>query len=78
LPVPLFVAQGEVDEIVDPEVTEEYVKHQCDAGGDVELKRYPDTGHFAVRTKSAGDVATWLFARFAGAPTSPTCPAATS
>jgi pimeloyl-ACP methyl ester carboxylesterase len=75
LTVPLFVAQGATDEIVHPEVTQEYVRGQCAAGGDVELKMYPDTGHFALKTVAAPDVFAWLTARIDGAPTTPNCPA---
>ena len=32
LTIPLFVAQGAIDQIVHPEVTQAYVKYECDAG----------------------------------------------
>ena len=73
LSVPLFVAQGAIDEIVHPEVTQAYVQHECDADGDVELKMYPDTGHFAVKTVAAPDVFAWLMARIDGEATTPNC-----
>ena len=78
LTIPLFVAQGAIDQIVHPEVTQAYVKYECDAGGNVELTMYPDTGHFAVKTKAAPDVFAWLTARIAGEPATPNCGTDTS
>jgi hypothetical protein len=71
---PLLVAQGLIDDLVRPEVTEEYVDRQCQDGADVTLRTYPKAGHFSLRTIAAPDVADWMLARLDGQPTTSNCP----
>jgi acetyl esterase/lipase len=70
---PLFVAQGEADTVVWPDVTEGFVKAHCDAGTVVHLQTYAGVDHFGVRTASAPDVLAWVAGRFSGAEPPSTC-----
>jgi pimeloyl-ACP methyl ester carboxylesterase len=72
--MPLLVAQGLIDDLVRPEVTEEYVAQQCKDGVNVTLQKYPKAGHFSLRTIAAPDVADWMLARLDGQPATSNCP----
>ena len=71
--VPLFIAEGLVDDIVHPEVTTDYVTRQCAAGADIEYETYRDVGHFELRTTAAPDVSSWMLERLAGKPAATGC-----
>ena len=71
--VPLFIAQGLVDDIVHPGVTSDYVKRQCAAGANIEFETYKDVGHFELRTTAAADVSGWMLDRIAGKPAATGC-----
>jgi acetyl esterase/lipase len=71
--VPVFIAQGDVDQIVHPDVTVDYVKKLCAAGATIEFETYKDVGHFEVRTTSAPDVSSWMLDRLAGKPAAAGC-----
>ncbi len=71
--MPVFIAQGLVDDIVHPEVTTDYVKRQCAAGANIEFETYKDVGHFEVRTTAAPDVSSWMLERLAGKPAAKGC-----
>jgi len=62
----VLVAQGLIDDIVRPEVTERYVRNECDGGARVMFIQYTKAGHFNVRDLSAPAVAKWVLARLAG------------
>lgn len=73
LPVPLFVAQGENDELVRPASTAELVARQCAGGVAVTSLRIPGTGHGEVAFRALPELLPWLRAVVAGAPPTSTC-----
>ena len=76
---PLFIAQGSADTLIPAPVTDALVARSCGRGVDVEYRRYPglthDTvgGSVGIDDGAMPDIIGWIGARFAGAPTSPTC-----
>jgi acetyl esterase/lipase len=71
--VPLFIAQGDADGLVRPDVTRAYAARQCAAGGSVRLVMLPGVNHgFAGRDGAAPAVA-WIADRFAGVPAPSDC-----
>lgn len=60
LPMPLFVAQGEADTLVRPEITAGYVRTQQAAGTSVTSRTYPGVGHGAVALTAMKDLIPWL------------------
>jgi acetyl esterase/lipase len=71
---PLLVAQGLVDEIIDPGVTVGWVSDRCDAGAPTDWQEYPDVNHLAVVGPGGTDGLSWTLDRFAGEPSSGSCP----
>ena len=64
--VPLFIAQGDADGLVRPDVTRAYAARQCAANGAVRLVMLPGVNHgFAGRDGAPAAVA-WIADRFAG------------
>jgi pimeloyl-ACP methyl ester carboxylesterase len=66
LTVPLFVAQGETDALVRPEVTARFVAHERSLGTTVEFDRIPDTGHGLVGLRALKTLLPWLASVGAG------------
>ena len=62
------------DEVVDPAVTDAYVRKLCAAGVDVRAVDYPKVGHFDVVDASTTDVLAWMRAVRSGTPPPSTCP----
>jgi hypothetical protein len=62
--VPLFVAQGLADAIIDPRATRAFVRNVCRSGGHVAYVEYPMADHDATRRQSASAVVTWIRSRF--------------
>lgn len=60
LSVPLFVAQGAIDTLVRPELTEKYVAEQQAAGTDVSFHLIPKTGHGLVALRAMPELMSWL------------------
>lgn len=60
LPMPLFVAQGEADTLVRPEITAEYVRAQTAAGTAVTSHTYPRVGHGTVALTAMDDLLPWM------------------
>jgi len=76
LTVPLFVAQGEGDQIVSPAVQAQYVKTRCAEGVGVDYRTYPGRGHLtlvAPDSTLAPDLLDWTQQRFAGRAAASTC-----
>ena len=71
--VPVYIAQGMMDDAVVPSVTFGYAKRLCANGSLVSLTRLPDVGHGTVAMKSACDVVAWMSDRFAGLPAPSDC-----
>src|ERR1700744_5290661 len=64
--IPVFLAQGTTDQIIRPQVTEDYMKKLCSAGSKVEMMLMPDTGHGRAAQASTAAVVRWISDRFAG------------
>jgi len=71
--IPVFIAQGMMDDTVVPSVTLAYQKRLCANGNLVSLMHLPDVGHGAVALKSARDAVAWMSDRFAGQPAPSAC-----
>ncbi len=57
---PLFVAQGDIDTLIHPAITESFVARQRALGANVTYLSVPKTGHGMVALRSIGDVVTWM------------------
>jgi pimeloyl-ACP methyl ester carboxylesterase len=64
--IPVFLAQGTIDQIIRPDVTQTYMKQLCQAGSKVKLVMLPDIGHGRAAQASTMDVVRWISDRFAG------------
>jgi pimeloyl-ACP methyl ester carboxylesterase len=71
--IPLFLAQGTIDNLVLPEVTRAYFTQQCKAGGKVRMIWLPNEGHGFAGRDSADAAVDWMMARFAGEPAPDDC-----
>ncbi|MDZ7733547.1 MAG: alpha/beta fold hydrolase [Acidimicrobiia bacterium] len=71
--VPVLVAQGTDDEIVHPDVTEDYVDDSCDDGTTIDLKLLDGVAHVGAGEAAAPDAARWIADRFAGETAPTTC-----
>lgn len=58
--VPVFVGQGEADELVLPSATEDYVKLLCTQNAEVTFHRYPGVTHGLAAYASLPDLLLWL------------------
>jgi pimeloyl-ACP methyl ester carboxylesterase len=60
LGIPVLVAQGLADGVVDPAVTADYVRQQCAAGNRIQFVTYAGVDHFGVAERSVTDQIRWL------------------
>jgi alpha-beta hydrolase superfamily lysophospholipase len=68
---PLLVAQGLADDLVHPTIQFEFVRRQCDAGRDLEMRTYAGRDHLSVVAPDSPlipDLVRWTQERIAGAP----------
>jgi len=72
--IPVLIAQGSADKIVDPPVTQAYMKELCAAGSRVRMLILPGVGHGAIAMKSALKAVAWMANRFEGSPAENDCP----
>ena len=70
---PVFLGQGDADQVVQPSITLAYDSRLCAAGTDVTFRTYPGVGHFDVIAASDSDVMAWIRDVRAGAPPPSTC-----
>jgi alpha-beta hydrolase superfamily lysophospholipase len=63
---PLFLAQGEADTVVRPEVNRHFTETACRRGTSVLLQFYPGVTHTTIARDAAADAASWIGDRFAG------------
>ncbi len=73
---PLLVAQGTADEVVDIAITEAWVREQCAAGYELDLRKYPDRTHMGVLAAESPlteELTAWTVERFEGEPAASTC-----
>jgi len=64
--VPVLLAQGQDDVVVDPAVQARYVAKRCAAGQDILFRPLPGTGHVDVMGPATPEFVDWTAARFAG------------
>jgi acetyl esterase/lipase len=72
--LPIFIAQGEDDQTVRPQVTQSFVSRLCAAGSRVSLMLMPGVGLGAAAMKSTLAAVDWMADRFAGDPPPNDCP----
>jgi pimeloyl-ACP methyl ester carboxylesterase len=60
LDVPLFVAQGQDDQLVRPAITAQFAAHEKALGTDVTYDSIPDTGHGLVALRALPNLLPWL------------------
>lgn len=72
---PLFVAQGDDDEVVNAAVTETWVSERCAAGAPTTWTLHPGLDHVGVLEPGGPAALAWTIDRFAGAPPDEVCPA---
>ncbi|MGA0561357.1 lipase family protein [Ancylobacter sp. VNQ12] len=71
--VPVFLAQGVMDQIVEPRPTRDYVGKLCRDGVKVDYVEEPWASHGATARTSARSAVAWLAARFSGQNPTSTC-----
>ncbi|HTJ58663.1 MAG TPA: alpha/beta fold hydrolase [Devosiaceae bacterium] len=71
--VPVFIAQGTGDELVEPQVTAAYFARLCAARNPATLLMMPGVGHVLAGLASADAAIGWIDARFAGVPPTSNC-----
>jgi len=64
--IPVFLAQGTTDQIINPNVTRDYMNKLCNAGSKVKLMILPDIGHGRAAQASTATAVSWMTDRFAG------------
>jgi acetyl esterase/lipase len=65
--IPVFLAQGLKDEVIRPQVTQNYMERLCHAGDKVRMFLMPDIGHGRAGQSATLEVLSWIADRFAGA-----------
>ncbi|MBB3771404.1 alpha-beta hydrolase superfamily lysophospholipase [Angulomicrobium tetraedrale] len=70
---PVFIAQGVMDQIVQPGPTRAYVNRLCRAGLKVDYVEIPWASHGAAETAGTTAAVAWLSARLSGQPSTSTC-----
>ena len=71
--LPLLLAQGSADELVRPQVTQDYMKRQCRAGGSVRMLLLPNANHGVIAHDAAPSAIDWIADRLAGVPAPNDC-----
>ena len=74
--IPVFLAQGTIDQIIRPDVTRDYVSKICKAGSKVKMIILPNIGHGRAAQASTIAAVNWMTERFAGEPPPNDCAAA--
>jgi acetyl esterase/lipase len=73
--MPLLMIQGMADTVVEPVVTDAYVRKQCAAGSPVRFMQMPGIGHNPLARDTAPAAVQWMADRFAGLPPPNDCAA---
>ncbi|MGE0464117.1 MAG: lipase family protein [Vicinamibacterales bacterium] len=76
VPVPLLIAQGDVDDLVLPDIQDQYVAERCSAGQALDYRAYAGRDHLglvAADSPLIADLVRWTEERLAGAPAAPGC-----
>ncbi len=64
--VPVFIAQGTVDSVIPPALTQSFARRLCAANVPVRLLTMPGVDHYTIGMRSAGAAAAWIGERFSG------------
>ncbi|WP_247832854.1 alpha/beta fold hydrolase [Bradyrhizobium sp. 200] len=64
--IPIFLAQGTNDQIIQPAVTQAYMDKLCKAGSKVRMVMLPGIGHGRAAQASTMAAVNWISGRFAG------------
>lgn len=70
---PLFIAQGEADTTVRPEITRDFAARLCARRTPLRLVWMPGVDHANAAAQSAGAAVAWIAARFKGEPAPDDC-----
>ena len=70
---PVYVAQGQEDELVRPSITADFVADLCRGGAVVRFDSLPGVGHVRAGAASATAAIQWMRDRFAGLPVKNGC-----
>jgi acetyl esterase/lipase len=71
--IPVFLAQGGADELVRPQVTQDYMRRLCRAGSKVQMIVLPNANHGFIARDSAAAAVEWMTDRFVGFPPPSDC-----
>jgi len=71
--IPVLIAQGTADVVVDPPVTKAYAARLCMAGSTVEMLQYEGVGHGMISRDAAQPSVDWIADRFSGKPVPTKC-----
>jgi acetyl esterase/lipase len=71
--IPVFIAQGTIDPLISPKVTQDYAAQLCQAGSRVKALALPNVGHGWAGRAAAPYAVEWMTARFAGEPAPDDC-----
>jgi acetyl esterase/lipase len=72
--IPVFLAQGTTDGLVQPQVTKDYMQRLCRAGSRVRMLVMPNVSHGFAGRDGADAAVSWMADRFAGRPAPSDCP----
>jgi acetyl esterase/lipase len=72
--IPLFLAQGTTDQIINPNVTRDYMNKLCNVGSKVKMMILPDIGHGRAAQASTMAAVNWIADRFAVGAAPDDCP----
>ncbi|MGD9740774.1 MAG: lipase family protein, partial [Bauldia sp.] len=72
--IPVFIAQGTADQVVDPPVTQNYFDNLCAAGRTATLHIMPGIDHDRAGIAAAATAVAWIADRFAGTAAPNGCP----
>ncbi|MCK1619040.1 prolyl oligopeptidase family serine peptidase, partial [Bradyrhizobium sp. 159] len=64
--IPIFLAQGANDQVIQPAVTQAYMDKLCKAGSKVRMVMLPGIGHGRAAQASAMAAVNWMTDRFTG------------
>lgn len=73
---PVFIAQGEADDLVPPAIQKRYVATRCAAGQAIDFRIYPGLNHISLVASDSPlvpDLIAWTRDRFEGKPSQTTC-----
>ena len=76
IPAPVLIAQGDVDDLVLPEVQKRYVTARCSAGQKIDFRTYAGRNHVSVvgaDSPLAEELLSWTRDLFDGKPKEGNC-----